>query len=291
MGARAGSGFPKKLAIMFGAAVVAGFVVGFLLRPMLAPSSRIGELEQQLAESTKSADALKTRADGLDKQVADLTVEKKVLDGKLAEASKAQTELADQAKTADERAKALADAQAKLKATGAGTTTIQGDSLKLTMASGVLFKGNTDDLTDRGKQVLDKVAAVLNKELADKKIDVEGHTDETPPQPPAPPKTAATKTAPTKTAAKTPPPKKGSKPAAPTKPAAPATPAAPVERLTSWELSGSRAVTVVRYLQDKKVDPTRLEAIAGGPFHPISKTNKALNRRIDLVLTPKPAKK
>jgi chemotaxis protein MotB len=104
--------------------------------------------------------------------------------------------------------------------------------------------------------------------MSDKQIWVQGHTDDQPiVQPPAP---------------KTPPLKKGQKP-----PAAPAAPPGP-KFATNWELSAARALTVVHYFQDtSKIDPSRLAALAFGQYRPVS-SNKAYNRRIEIVLYPKP---
>jgi len=60
---------------------------------------------------------------------------------------------------------------------------------------------------------------------------------------------------------------------------------------TNWELSAARALTVVHYLQDTaKVDPSRLAALAFGQYRPMSRGNKALNRRIEIVLYPHKAR-
>ena len=59
---------------------------------------------------------------------------------------------------------------------------------------------------------------------------------------------------------------------------------------TNWELSLGRAMAVVRYLQDRGVDPTLLSAAGYGQYHPIapndSPENRSLNRRIEIVLAP-----
>ncbi len=53
-----------------------------------------------------------------------------------------------------------------------------------------------------------------------------------------------------------------------------------------WELSGARAASVVRYLTDKGVKPTRMRAVAYGdtrPFKPgVDEESKELNRRVEL---------
>lgn len=57
---------------------------------------------------------------------------------------------------------------------------------------------------------------------------------------------------------------------------------------SNWELSLARAMAVVRHLQDRGVDPTRLSAAGYGPYQPIAPNdtpeNKILNRRIEIVL-------
>jgi chemotaxis protein MotB len=60
---------------------------------------------------------------------------------------------------------------------------------------------------------------------------------------------------------------------------------------SNWELSTARALSVVHFLVDEvKVDPKRLAVAGMGPHRPVSKTNKARNRRIEIVLFPKEIK-
>lgn len=58
---------------------------------------------------------------------------------------------------------------------------------------------------------------------------------------------------------------------------------------SNWELSTARATRVVRFLAETKaMDPTRLSAVGFGEFRPLvpntSEANRALNRRVDLVI-------
>ena len=57
---------------------------------------------------------------------------------------------------------------------------------------------------------------------------------------------------------------------------------------TNWELSAARAVAVVRYLQERGVDPTLLTAAGYGEFHPVASNDtpegRSHNRRIEIVL-------
>jgi chemotaxis protein MotB len=57
---------------------------------------------------------------------------------------------------------------------------------------------------------------------------------------------------------------------------------------TNWELSTTRALAVVKFLQEQGVDPTILSAAGFGQYQPVapndSPENKSLNRRIEIVL-------
>ncbi|MBX5482688.1 MAG: OmpA family protein [Myxococcaceae bacterium] len=59
---------------------------------------------------------------------------------------------------------------------------------------------------------------------------------------------------------------------------------------SNWELSTTRALAVVKLLQEKGVDPAKLSAVGYGEYHPIASNKTAngrsLNRRIEIVLAP-----
>jgi chemotaxis protein MotB len=61
---------------------------------------------------------------------------------------------------------------------------------------------------------------------------------------------------------------------------------------SNWELSAARALAVVRALQDKGVDPTRLAAAGYAEFQPIAENEtpegRSMNRRIEIVLAMAP---
>lgn len=64
---------------------------------------------------------------------------------------------------------------------------------------------------------------------------------------------------------------------------------------SNWELSSSRALSVLHYLTDDKgISGYRLCAIGYGEFHPVAandtKENMKLNRRVEIVVLPKAAK-
>ena len=64
----------------------------------------------------------------------------------------------------------------------------------------------------------------------------------------------------------------------------------------NWELSTSRALSVLRYiLRNKKLDPARFSAAGYGEFQPVvsndTNENRALNRRVDIVVYPRLSEK
>ncbi len=250
---------------MIGAAVailVLGAGAGYVAH---RPDGGGDKAKAEVVAAQKAASTEKDRADALAKQLDD---EKAARDAAEKAAAAATTKAADSESAA-----------AKLQATidkSQGSVSTEGDEIHLKLVDKVLFAVGDDKLTDKGKAVLDKVAAAL-KDMPDKQVWVQGHTDDMPiyipPAPKAPPAKAAPKKLP-----------KGAK-AAPPPPEVP-----PVRFATNWELSAARALTVVHYLQDSaKIDPTRLAALAFGQYRPVSRSNKALNRRIEIVLVPKKA--
>jgi chemotaxis protein MotB len=259
-GAGAGSVANKTIALVAGGALVFGGVVGFLLRPRFMKDERIGKLETNLAESRKAQVADRDRAATAESELKVAAVAKSDLEKQLETAKKAQTQLADKAAETEKKAKEVDAAQSKLKAAidkSSGSVSTEGDEIRLQLIDKVLFKVGDDQLTDRGKAVLGKVGKALT-DLPDKQIWVQGHTDDSPIVIPPAPKKAP----------------KG-------------TPPPTVRFATNWELSAARALTVVHYLQDTaKIDPSRLAALAFGQYRPVSRSNKAANRRIEIVLYP-----
>ncbi|MGE0550861.1 MAG: flagellar motor protein MotB [Kofleriaceae bacterium] len=247
--------------------VVIGAVIGFFVRPMLKADPKVAELENQLANQKKLTATQKARADEAARQSTELTNAATATTAHVAELEQAVA--AAKAKEADAAtiAKANEAVQAKLAPAiekGAGSITSKGDEVHVTILDTALFKPGEDELSDKGKAMLAKLAAVL-KQMPDKLIWVEGHTDNSPPPRPPPPKKPA----------------KGAAPAPP-----------PVRHATNWEFSSARATAVVRYFQEiARLEPTRMAALAFGPYQPVSRSSRSANRRIEIVLLPKPAKK
>lgn len=210
------------------------------------PDPRVIELEKQLADTKGELTKEKAAGDALRNKDAELQAK------------------ADEAKALQDK---LAEAVGK-----AGEVTTADGAVKLELVDQILFPVGEADLTQQGKDVLAKVGAAL-KDVDDKQVWVQGHTDDQPiiiRKPKAKPEPKK-------------PLKKGAKPAKPE----PDKPDAVLVYMTNWELSAARALTVVHYLQDDaKLDPTRLAAVAFSQYRPVSKT-KAKNRRIEIVLYPR----
>jgi chemotaxis protein MotB len=227
---------------------------------------RVSTLEQELADTKAALQKEKQAADEL--RAADAALKAKADENKL---------LQDK----------LAEAVGK-----SGEVTTADGAVKLELVDQILFPTGEADLTESGREVLSRVGKAL-REIEDKQIWVQGHTDDQPiiarkPKPePAKPEPKPAKGA--KTAAKGAKGAKDAKDAKGGKDAKDEAPDAVLAYVTNWELSAARALTVVHYLQDEaKVDPTRLAAVAFSQYRPVSK-NRAKNRRIEIVLYPRAA--
>ncbi|MFH0877708.1 MAG: OmpA family protein, partial [Candidatus Omnitrophota bacterium] len=122
----------------------------------------------------------------------------------------------------------------------------------ITFLAEVFFDSGKDAIKSQGKSALNKVAEILNKDVPESKVAVEGHTDIDPIK------------------------YSGWK--------------------SNWELSSGRALAVLHYfVDDCQVKPERLCANAYGEFSPVADNEtvagKQKNRRVEIVILPKLAKK
>lgn len=268
-GGGGGGGGSKVVPVLLVIVLLGGAAAGFFVRPMVMEDARIVDAENALAKEKLALAESQATVTKLQDDSKKLDEQRDLLNKQLEAAKQAQDMLADKAADAKKVEGDLAAAKKKLDATGAGSVAIEGNEVRVTISASNLFK-NGDELSSTGTRTLDKVAGAL-KELADKQIAVHGHTDDQPPPRPKAPKA--------------PKPKKGEKKEPP--------PEAPEPAFaTNWELSAARALAVVHYLQDThKIEASRLSTSAFSQYRPVSKSNKAANRRIELVLTPKPVRK
>ncbi|MCB0220718.1 MAG: OmpA family protein [Chrysiogenetes bacterium] len=123
------------------------------------------------------------------------------------------------------------------------------NELKIDLVDKILFDSGSATVNARGRAVLKKVSDAL-KQIQDRQIVVEGHTDDRPIK---------------------------------------AGPLAKIYP-TNWELSAARAVAVVRLLQEFGVKPGRMAAAGYGPYQPLASNKSAegrsANRRIEILLQP-----
>jgi chemotaxis protein MotB len=257
-GVQPDSGYSKpKIALAVALVAALGGAVGFLLAPDKAKEAAAAKKEAAAAQTAAKVE--KDRADGVAKQADVLKKDKEALEKQLTEMTAKAGEMEKKAQEAN------ATAQKKLSNaidSSTGSVSTEGEEIHLKLVDKVLFAVGDDKLTNKGKAVLAKVAKAL-KSIPDKQIWVQGHTDDSPIVAPPPPKKD--------------PKKKGKQPE----------PAPVVGFKSNWELSAARALQVVHYLQDQgKIEPTKLAALAFGEYRPVSKTNKAANRRIEIVLYP-----
>lgn len=217
------------------------------------PDPRVQELEEQLTETKRALEEQKAEGEALRKSESELKV-------KADEVAALQTK--------------LTEVVGKF-----GEVTTEDGAVRVELVDKILFPVGEADLTENGRKVLAEVGAAL-KDIEDKQIWVQGHTDDSPivvrkPKTPPPAKVEEPKG------------KKGGKADAKKADEPPATSDAVLPFITNWELSAARALTVVHYLQDEaKIDPSRLAAVAFGQYRPSSKS-KAKNRRIEIVLYPR----
>jgi chemotaxis protein MotB len=243
-----------------------------VLTQLASAKEQLASLQTQLASVQGSnkdlQQALEANKGELSRKVSELIKEKDAAAQKLLKESNDATELRRRLAEAEDARKALEQAKAaeleKVRAnyeqlTSGLKSEIASKDITITQLHGrltvnmldrILFDSGRAEIKPDGMKVLEKVGQVLAG-LSDKDIRIEGHTDNKP----------------------------------------------IVGELrekypTNWELSTARATAVARTLEDRaKVDPKRLVAAGFGEYRPIAPNdtpeNRALNRRIEIVLTPK----
>lgn len=207
------------------------------------------ELQAKLAELSKALD------ESAGKSSAELAALQKDLLAKADEMSKLQAEKQELAAKKEELEKksatydSLVSSLQKEINEGKIKITEGKNRLSVELIDKVLFDSGSTTIKPDGEAALRKVAGVL-RGINDKQILVEGHTDGI------------------------------------------AIAGALMETFpTNWELSVSRATKVVRFLEDAGVPPGNLGAAGFSKFRPVatneSDAGRSLNRRIEIVLTPK----
>jgi chemotaxis protein MotB len=147
--------------------------------------------KQALAEDNANLnDILKAKKDELNKKIAELRAKLSNREVEIFSLQKRMDELAqEKTRAIAEMEKSIAEIkrthdslmaemQNEIKA-GEVTITQLKDKLTLSMVEKILFDSGSAEIKPNGKKVLDRVAAVL-KQVTDKQIRIEGHTDNVP---------------------------------------------------------------------------------------------------------------
>jgi chemotaxis protein MotB len=202
------------------------------------------ELDRLL--QAKSGDLAKTISDS-HKKIADLEAENKKLKENIVQL---QTKSKEVEKASNTYKELLEEMKGEI-AQGQITITELKGKLTMDVVDKILFASGEATVKKEGLEVLKRVVDIL-KNMKDKNIRVEGHTDNV-------------QIASTSRIAKIYP--------------------------TNWELSAARAINVTKYLQQQGIDPAILSATAFGEYQPLADNStpegKAKNRRIAIILLPK----
>jgi chemotaxis protein MotB len=121
-------------------------------------------LEEQVKKLTDDTEALKKEKESLQAKVSELSPKAQ----KAEQLEKATQTYQDLAKKLE---KEIQQGQIQIKE--------MKDRLTMTMVDKIIFPSGSAEISKEGKEVLDKVIAIL-KEVKDKRIQVEGHTDNVP---------------------------------------------------------------------------------------------------------------
>ncbi|HAH07389.1 MAG TPA: hypothetical protein DCM05_12865 [Elusimicrobia bacterium] len=207
-----------------------------------------GELLKSNADLSKSMNA---KQDELSKTVTVLSNEKRGLEGRVAELSRAAEELKarqerELAQTKGTYESLVGELKGEIAQGQVKIEQFQG-KLSVNVAETIFFDSGKAEIKVSGRKVLQRVGDVL-KHVPDKAIRIEGHTDDVPIR-----STLREKYP------------------------------------SNWELSTARATTVARFLQEKAgIDPALLTAAGYGEYRPVASNDaedgRARNRRIEIVL-------
>lgn len=220
-----------------------------------AKSAEVDTCQKEAEAAKQKAAQLQQQLSEEDKQIGDLKTALGMAQSQaqaLTDDQKAQLEEAKRAmQEAQERAKLLDDMQAKFKKlidAGNLKVTTRHGRVVLQLKTDVLFDTGEAEVKPAGKQALAEVAAAL-KGVSGKRFQIAGHTDN-----------------------------------------APISAATQKKYPTNWELSAARAISVVKLLTQDGVDPSNLSAGGYSLYDPVaantSESEKAKNRRIEIVLVP-----
>lgn len=169
--------------------LVYSFVIVFLAAGCGVPTAKYDQALLELTERTSERDSLKKTVEDRDGQVKELSMragdlkkenddllrQKELLEAKTAELTQ-QIQKVEQLEKATQTYEDLTKKLEKEIQEGQIQITEMKNRLTMTLVDKILFPSGSADISREGKQVLDKVIAIL-KDVKDKRIQVEGHTD------------------------------------------------------------------------------------------------------------------
>ena len=157
-------------------------VVLFLVNACGVPTAEHAQVVSDLADCAKQRDEITVQSNMCKNQVKNLTTETDALKKDQESLQSKVNELTSKAEKAEQLEKATQtyqDLQKKLEREiqdGQIQLTEMKNRLTMTMVDKILFPSGSAEVSKDGKNVLDKVITIL-KDIKDKRIQVEGHTD------------------------------------------------------------------------------------------------------------------
>lgn len=152
--------------------------VALLLSTGCVSAAKYDLVQKSLDERTQERDALQVTNDGLKKQVGDLSSQNAELQTRVDELSP-RAQKAEQLEKTTKTYQELAKKLEKEIQEGQIEITEMKNRLTVTMVDKIIFPSGSAEISKKGKEVLDKVITIL-KDVKDKRIQVEGHTDNVP---------------------------------------------------------------------------------------------------------------
>jgi chemotaxis protein MotB len=165
-------------------AIVLAFVFLFSSN---AADRKNGLLEEELRLLHEKNDRLQGQVKRLKEDIAENAGRLKSKEEQLADAERVRLELEaqrlqrlEEEKQDQELLKAAQQKVETLLSAGQGSVFLKGDILTVRLTNNVLFASGRASLSNEGSEVLKAVAQLLNSELKDLAVKVEGHTDNEP---------------------------------------------------------------------------------------------------------------
>ncbi len=219
-------------------------------------SGKYDSLAKNLKDCQEQQGACQTRTGELEKQVADLTLDRDKeragrgeLDKSLGATQAELEELRRRNAEAEKRLAAFRELTAKFQKmidSGKLQVLFRNGLMIVKLPAGILFASGKANLSEEGEVALTEVGEVLRQIAADRKFLITGHTDNVP--------------------------------------------LGRGKFKDNWELSTARALTVARWLIAQGVAPTSIAAAGYSEFDPVADNatdaGKQENRRIEIVLMP-----